>query len=272
MRPQPSRRYARGMRRILLACLAPLACSAPAPPSAAIPAARALPLTCPREQVDTIAGRSVHRLPGGAIGFLAGLHIDADGAPRAYHPDSARGLDRLANAGRPGHWWALVTDTGTASGTPIVQGPEDPAPGFHVSTTSLVDPRHPLRDPRRYVDAATIPYLALPPAAVRAWGVALGDLAAVHDPRTDTTALAIVADIGPADALGEASIALADALALPSDPRLGGVEPPRIAYVLFPGTGDGRPHTAPEIERDGARLLGAWGGDARLRACFPATP
>lgn len=260
------------MRRLALACLACLACSPPPALPATLSATRASAVTCPREQLDTIAGRTVHRLPGGAVGFLAGLHIDADGAPRAYHPDSARGLDRLDNAGRPGNWWALVTDTGTAAGTPIVQGPGDPAPGYHVSTTSLVDPRRPERDPGRYVDAATIAYIALPPAAARTWGITLGDLAAVYDPRTGRTAFAIFADIGPANALGEASIALADALALPSDPRHGGVEAPRIAYVLFPGTGDRRPRPAAELERDGVRALDAWGGVARLQACFPATP
>ena len=252
-----------------LVCLTGLACSPPAVLPAVLTAAQASDGTCPREQLDIIAERSVHRLPGGAVGFFAGLHIDADGAPRAYHPDSAQGLDRLANAGRPGNWWALVTDTGTAAGTPIVQGPGDPAPGYHVSTTSLVDARRPERDPARYVDAATIAYVALPPAATRTWGITLGDLAAVYDPRTGRTALAIFADTGPADALGEASIALAEALALPSDPRHGGVEAPRIAYVLFPNTGDRRPRPAAQIERDGQRALDAW---AARPDCGPAFP
>jgi hypothetical protein len=34
----------------------------------------------------------------------------------------------------PGNWWALVT----RNGRPIVQGADDPAPGFYVSTTTLV--------------------------------------------------------------------------------------------------------------------------------------
>ena len=45
-----------------------------------------------------------------AFFFEAGMHIDADGAYRAYHPISSKGLDYLANAGKPGNWWALVTD------------------------------------------------------------------------------------------------------------------------------------------------------------------
>src|ERR1041385_3104569 len=72
--------------------------------------------------------------------YESGLMIDADGAYRAYHPDDKPGLDNLGNAGRPGNWWALVTDNGEPSGNPIIQGASDPAPGFYISTTSLEDP------------------------------------------------------------------------------------------------------------------------------------
>ena len=68
------------------------------------------------------------------------MMIDADGALRAYHPDDASGLDRLDHAGAPGNWWGIVTDDGTPGGEPVVQGDGDPAPGFYVSQTSLVDP------------------------------------------------------------------------------------------------------------------------------------
>jgi hypothetical protein len=47
---------------------------------------------------------------GSAFFYEAGLNIDADGAPHGYHPDGRSGLDYLGNAGRPGNWWALVTD------------------------------------------------------------------------------------------------------------------------------------------------------------------
>ena len=53
--------------------------------------------------------------------FRAGLSIDADGAPNAYHRDG-RGLDHLANAGRPGSWWGLVTD---ARGELLAETPAD---------------------------------------------------------------------------------------------------------------------------------------------------
>src|SRR5262245_50331332 len=71
-------------------------------------------------------------MPVSAVFYAGGMMIDADGAYRAYHPAN-KGLDFLANGGKPGNWWALVTENGKPSGTPVVQGPADPAPGFYIS-------------------------------------------------------------------------------------------------------------------------------------------
>ena len=57
--------------------------------------------------------------------FTTGMAIDADGAPKAYNADSKKALDNLGNAGKPGNWWALVTDNGKKSGTPIFQNQND---------------------------------------------------------------------------------------------------------------------------------------------------
>jgi hypothetical protein len=75
--------------------------------------------------------------PGRGFFYKSGLAIDADGAARANHPNDQLGLDSLAHAGHRGNWWALVTDNEKTSGTPVVQGPADPAPGYYVSTTAL---------------------------------------------------------------------------------------------------------------------------------------
>jgi hypothetical protein len=56
-----------------------------------------------------------------AFFYESGLMIDADGAYHAYHPDNRSGLDYLGNAGHPGNWWALVTNNGQPSGSPLVQ-------------------------------------------------------------------------------------------------------------------------------------------------------
>ena len=60
-----------------------------------------------------------------AMFFESGLAVDADGAPDAYHPLDL-GTDYLRNAGSPGNWRGIVTDTGRPNGKPVVQGPCDP--------------------------------------------------------------------------------------------------------------------------------------------------
>lgn len=192
--------------------------------------------------------------------------IDADGSPRAYHIEPGKGLDYIGNAGKPGNWWALVTDTGKPGGKPIVQGPADPAPGFYVSTTSLVDRSKERTDPRRYVDSEAIPFFVLP--ADRRFGAALGDFALVVNPAKGCSCGAIFADIGPKGKIGEGSIALAEALRVPSNPKSGGVGH-GIAYVIFRGSNIGWPLKKGEIQQRSATLLEEWGGLEQLRAGLP---
>ena len=77
--------------------------------------------------------------------------------------------------------------------------------------------------------------------------------------------------MGPEGKIGEGSMALAESLGIPSSPRTGGV-PNDVIYVVFPGSGNGRPRTLREINTETARLFKAWGGTARLAACFPEYP
>jgi hypothetical protein len=83
---------------------------------------------------------------GEAFVIRGGLRITADGSPRAYHRDPKLGLDFLANAGSTGRWGGLVTDS---KGEPVVQGENDPAPGYYVSLTSLQDRTKRPTDPHR---------------------------------------------------------------------------------------------------------------------------
>jgi hypothetical protein len=201
------------------------------------------------------------KVVGGAAVWRSGAAVDADGSPRAYHPDSARGLDKLANAGPLEHPWALACDP---SGTEYVQRESDPAPGFYVSTTSLIDSSvHEARDPRRYVDAETVPYVTCT-RAMRGAGVRVGDLAVAC--LGDKVVPCVVADVGPHP--GEVSIAAAAELGLPSDPRHGGTSHPVVAYAIFMGTA-----STPAWKRDGWRedALAAferWGGAARLASAL----
>src|SRR6478672_11415462 len=91
--------------------------------------------------------------------FISGMNIDADGSPRAYHPVSDSGQDALRNAGKKGNWYGIITGK---DGEPILQGKNDPAPGFYISCTSLQDPSRSVSDPLRYVNSDSIPYIVLP--------------------------------------------------------------------------------------------------------------
>jgi len=205
-----------------------------------------------------------------AFVYKAGMAVDADGAFRAYHPNNRLGLDSIEHAGRPGHWWALATDTGKTTGHPIVQRKGDPAPGYYVSMTSLFDDRHSERDPRRFVDAAKIPYVVLPPIGSR--HAKLGDFATVINLRNRKMAGAIVADESSSDLkMGEGSIALAKALGIHSSPRNGGIDD-GVAYLIYPGSGNAKPRRLKEIVAISRTHFQTWGGRDKLNAFLRTEP
>jgi len=205
----------------------------------------------------------------GVFFYQSGLAIDADGSPRAYHPTDRLGLDSLSHAGHRGNWWALVTDNEKTSGTPVVQGAADPAQGYFVSTTALYDRTNTNpRDPRRYVDAENIPYVVLHPKALHY--ARLGDFATVVNLKNRKVSAAIVADeSAPNLPVGEGSIALAEALAIDSSPRHGGQDG-KVVFVIYPGSGNGKPRKLQGILANSNRLFEAWGGINRLDACLVA--
>ena len=180
-------------------------------------------------------------------------------SPNAYHPDNI-GLDDLSNAGEPGHWDGIMTD---GSGEPLVQGPEDPFPGYYVSCTSLSDRTKRPSDPTRYVDASKIPYVVLPRDVAAQGGAQLGDFAVVVNLRNGKSSYAIFADVGT---LGEGSVALADNLGINSDARRGGSRG-RILYLVFPKSGNRQPRTVDEIFGETEKLLQGWGGSEKLTSC-----
>jgi hypothetical protein len=211
-----------------------------------------------------IGGIEILQLAGGALCWTAGLAIDTDGAPTAYAPKDSglEALDYLGNAGKPGNWWALATRDGRSSGEPVIQGADDLAPGYYVSTTALVDGRYAKTNPRRYVDASTVPYLSIPPELVEA-GARVGDLAAVAGP--GGVSAAIIADIGPKGKIGEGSPALARAIGVPDDPKRGGCST-GVAVVVFVGskTTPGWPRT--DVAERVEELIAAAGGWDALNA------
>jgi hypothetical protein len=192
------------------------------------------------------------------------MTIDADGAPNAYNPQNT-GLDDLANAGAPGHWVGILQDK---NGDPLVQGPDDPFPGYYISCTALADWTKAPNDPTRFVDASKIPYIVLPGAVARELGAWPGDLAVVVNFWNGNYSYAILGDIGT---LGEGSIALANNLGISSDARHGGTWW-GVSYLVFPGSGDHRPKSIDRIDQLGQKLLSDWGGVAKLAACAKDAP
>jgi Fungal chitosanase of glycosyl hydrolase group 75 len=205
----------------------------------------------------------IGRFPGTTAFFYeSGMTIDADGAPNAYHPENV-GLDDLANAGTPGRWEGLAKDS---DGEPYVQGPNDPFPGYYVSATALMDRTKAVNDPARYVDASKIPFVVLPGGMARQLGARPGDFAAVFNPRNGKSSFAIYGDVGPFDRIGEGSVALAENLGIRSDARNGGARR-GILYLVFPGSGNGRPRPVEEIEGEGRRLLLDWQASVLSPVC-----
>ncbi len=216
----------------------------------------------------TVGSTAVYALPGRrGLLFRSKMAIDADGAPNAYHPSNRGALDYLGNAGRPGNWWGVVTDSGAADGTPVVQKAGDPCPGFYVSATSLQDKSKSRTDPRRYVDSAAVPYVALP-RELRDQGMQLGDLALVVHSKSGAQCYAVFADVGPRGKLGEGSVALAQALGIPSSPKNGGSERAEVIYLTFPGSGAGWPLSIDQLNQQAEALFAEWGGMEQLRSCF----
>jgi Fungal chitosanase of glycosyl hydrolase group 75 len=202
-----------------------------------------------------------------AFVYQSGFEVDADGAYRAYHPDNRLGLDTIEDAGRPGDWWALATDTGKPNGRPVIQGKDDPAPGYYVSMTALYDSSiEDEHNPRRFVDAASVPYVVLPPEGFK--HAKLGDFATVVNLRNGKVAGGIVADeSAPGLPIGEGSMALAKMLGIDSNPRTGGIER-GVAYVIYPDSGNGEPRSPDEIARVSQAHFKRWGGLVRLHSCL----
>jgi hypothetical protein len=204
--------------------------------------------------IGTIQGNDAIELDDGSVRFFAGATIDGDGAngqfgqPPCYAPASYHGqtLDVIGNAGYPGNWFGVVTDTGDENGTPIVQKATDPCPGAYVSATSLLlfdKNGQPLPDcsPFKYVDSATVPFIVVPPMIMEAVaGTVLGCRCLVTNSGTGKTTEAVVADIGPSNHLGEISVACAKAIGVSTGTTHpangGGAASPTIRYQLFPGT------------------------------------
>jgi hypothetical protein len=167
---------------------------------------------------------------------LGKMTVDVDGAPDAYGPPGKPTLDFERNAHHGGRLSGRIVGYLTEHGRPVIQGPQDPRPGYYVSTTDFRDDAiDDDRNPRKYLDATRIHYVVLGNFAIR-HHVALGDFAVVHSLATHRTVYAIVGDSGnPAGT--EGSLALLQALGYPfKDGKDDAVEQREILIRYFPGS------------------------------------
>ena len=245
----------------------------------------AIAQSCPAGGFDYM-GVPIAFSPDHAAYYFATDHklVDADGAPNAYHPAdvpntcpaTGRGIDCLAAAGYPdGSWWqtVLVADPEDPTRPAIQQ--DGPYKGFFVSMTSLRNTAFAgPASTASYVDAAAIPYIVLPAPIYRTDGMGeMGDIGFATNLDTGQTTPFVIADEGPVERLGEASVAFWHALGVQApNPRNGeGLPDGRIAYVVFPGSAKdakiGWPIDKAALAREARTRLDAVGGLAALRSC-----
>ncbi|WJG10862.1 glycoside hydrolase family 75 protein [Aliiglaciecola sp. LCG003] len=221
-----------------------------------------------------------------AIAFTSNIiHLDADGAPNAYHPDDIglpcggsgpfKGLDCPANAGYPkSTWWPDVLVKSPTDPTEAYTQKEGQFAGFMVSKTALINANiRDVSDPNRYVDATTIPYLVYPGKFYKLKGSGkMGDLGVAYNLANGQSSAFVVGDVGPSKAeLGEMSIRLAETLGGTSpNPRTGqGAPTGIILYVIFPFSSARYPWplTIEQINLQANSMLDQIGGIDAVKGC-----
>lgn len=121
-----------------------------------------------------------------------------------------------------------------ADGKPHRQSDGDPAPGYYLSTTSLVDPAYPPTDARRYFDSASLCGWVTPGNSLADHGVGLGDFALVSYQGRSVWCQAFDSGNPGADA-AELSVGACIALGINPDARRGGVTA-GVDIVILPGS------------------------------------
>jgi hypothetical protein len=174
--------------------------------------------------------------------FTADGDIDADGAngqnggPAAYKTDNS-GTEDLANGGMKIKNGKVICAKSWARSIVILDTDNEPKVFSGGIIGSLTWYRHmdkDVKDPAAYVDAETVPYIVVPSLIVQhTAGIVRGCKARVT--LGGSSIECVVADRGPANKIGELSIAAARAIGLNPSPRHGGTETPELLYELWPG-------------------------------------
>lgn len=174
--------------------------------------------------------------------------------------------------------WRMDPATGWKKPCTIQGGPHA---GYFISQTAvIVDDTRAECDQARYLDSLTINANVLPQGIKwQSQGVTTDktDLVVARDRQTGRIAFAINGDYGPADKIGEGSIALAAALsgtALTGQEtyqKIKSLKRSEVDYLIFPNQDirrlTGGRFTQADIDRLGKMAFEKWGGLARLNAC-----
>jgi hypothetical protein len=186
--------------------------------------------------LTVIQGCGIYQDEDKRIHFQADADIDADGcngqSGRWAYKTFNDGLENLKNAGYPTTSWYPTILLCDKNDEPIL---------FHgeciASKTAYEWIKYGPRDPRRWVDSFTVPYIVIPPSVrKKAKGIVLGCLCKVTNTLNDQSAPAVCADIGPSNKIGELSMAAAKAIGIDPNPKTGGISDFVIKYELFPDT------------------------------------
>jgi hypothetical protein len=190
----------------------------------------------------------------------SGMDIDADGASTAYAPKGSglAALDVLADGMDGGSW----VGGPTRNGKPIIQGANDPSPGYLVSSTSWTEGNPNLQS--SYVPANTVPFWVIPgvpkgyihAAPMGALGIAYRAAAKLYAPF-------VAADIGPQTHYGEGSIRLAQMLNVPDSAIDGGVNSGIFTILFYENLLDFGDWT--NLQAKASALFDQWGGDPKMQ-------
>jgi hypothetical protein len=181
------------------------------------------------------------------------MEVDVDGAPNAYGPPGKQALDVLLDA----HYLnradkEIVGYLIDEHNRPILQGPNDPFPGYYISQTAFTEIENQNeRDPRRYVDARNINYVVRGDVARRR-GARVGDFVSVYSKRMRKGVFAIVGDTGNPTG-DEGSLHLLQDLGYPfHNGKNDSVEKPEIVIRFYPNSNPKHQFFFTQVELDEA--------------------
>lgn len=167
-------------------------------------------------------------------------------------------------------WYALASRSPHAGKyRPCIQQTGEFKGFFVAQTARAADPLLDVCDPAHWISSTSIPYITLPGARLAEHGASPGDLALVHrrNNGAEVWVVAIAADTGNKNELGEGSIALHIALGQTWQGRIPGNIGDGVTTFLFPGRKAKSPVSRVSLEAQRGALMSALGKNAGWVNC-----